>query len=208
MIAATAAVSLYAAIDFRGGGRVYQSLALIPGRVWKGEVWRLVTWAFVEMSAKSLVVACGSLYWFGGDLAARWGQRRFVAFVAMVVLGAGVGTSVIGLVAPRIAWYPHLGGWALGEATLIAWALQFPERRIVIHRVLVVGGPLLAYGTFGFVVLVGVFAGLPPMLPAVLAGTVALLHQDDLRRRIATWRGRRRMEVHGGRPPRGPYATS
>lgn len=192
LIALTLATSLVAAIDARSGGSLYLALALVPAQVWHGQVWRLVTWPLVEGDPWALVFACVTLYWFGGDLVSAWGGRRFARYVAAIVVLAGCGTSVLALVV-RLAWHrPHLGGWALGDALVIAWALQFPERRVRIHGLLVVGGELLAYGTFGFVLLCAAFFGLAPFLPELLAGAGALVYitgtLDRITGALAGWR--------------------
>jgi membrane associated rhomboid family serine protease len=180
LIALTVVTSLLAAIDNRRGGELYELLALAPARVWQGEVWRLVTWTFVEDGPITLVFSCIALYWFGGDLVAAWGQRRFLRFVVAIVLVASVGTSLVGLVSPAAWAYHHIGGWALGDALVIAWALQFPEARLRIYQVLEVGGPILAYGTFAVTVLCVVYYGVAPFLPELLAGGAALYHLRKL----------------------------
>ena len=89
LIAAVFVTSLVAALDARAGGALYDHLALVPMHVWRGQVWRLVTWVLVERSPVSLLFAAIALYRFGGDLVLAWGQGRFGRFVAAIVLIAG-----------------------------------------------------------------------------------------------------------------------
>ena len=86
LIAAVFVTSLVAALDARAGGALYDHLALVPMHVWRGQVWRLVTWVLVERSPVSLLFAAIALYRFGGDLVLAWGQGRFGRFVAAIVL--------------------------------------------------------------------------------------------------------------------------
>jgi membrane associated rhomboid family serine protease len=179
LIGATLVISLAAVIAVRAGVDAYGALALVPGDVWAGEVWRLVTWPLVEASPWGLVSSCIALYYFGGQLAAAWGARRFAAYLGGVALFAGVGTVVLAQVVPGAWMMGHLGGFAMGHALVVAWALQFPDRELRVHVLLSLGGPLLAYGAVAMVVLYAVFVGVAPVLPSLLAGLAALLYMND-----------------------------
>src|SRR3990170_8385570 len=50
----------------------------VPALVTRGELWRLVTWPFVETHPLSLVFGALILWWLGRDLALAWGERRFL----------------------------------------------------------------------------------------------------------------------------------
>lgn len=205
LIAAVFVTSLVAALDARAGGALYDHLALVPMHVWRGQVWRLVTWVLVERSPVSLLFAAIALYRFGGDLVLAWGQGRFGRFVAAIVLIAGVGTAVLALPLGPAWWFPHLGGTALADAVVIAWALQFPEARIRVYQVIEVGGPLLAYGTLGLTVLFAAYYGIAWFLPELLAGVAALAYMNGALPR--SWPGpwRRGDGATGGRgDPHGP----
>jgi membrane associated rhomboid family serine protease len=176
LILVTLVASIVAAVDSRGGGNLYNHLALLPSYIWDGELWRLATWILVESAPIALVSGCISLYWFGGDLVDEWGTARFVRFAAAVVLVAGAGTSVLALALDDVWQYPHLGGVALGSALVIVWALLFPDRRVRVYMVLEVGGPLLAYGTVAITVLFAIFYGIAFVLPELLAEATALAY--------------------------------
>ena len=152
LIALTLLMTLTVALDGGADGELYRWLALSPLQVWRGEVWRLVTWSFVELGPWSLVVGCVSLYWFGTDLVTAWGPRRFAAYVGATLAVAGVGTCVLALALPGAARQLHLGGWALDDALTIAWALQFPERAIQYYGLLLLRHRVLAYSVAGFTV--------------------------------------------------------
>src|SRR5688500_2472338 len=40
---------------------------LTPPQVWKGEIWRLVTWAPLELRPRSLLFGCVAMYFFCPD---------------------------------------------------------------------------------------------------------------------------------------------
>jgi membrane associated rhomboid family serine protease len=216
LIGATLTISLVAVIAVRAGFDAYETLALVPGDVWAGEVWRLATWPLVEASPWGLVSSCIALYYFGGQLAAAWGPRRFMAYLGGIALFAGVGTVVLARIVPGAWMMGHLGGFAMGHALVVAWALQFPEREIRVHVLLSLGGPLLAYGAVAMVVLYAFFVGVAPVLPALLAGVAALAYMNGgfsatarrLRSAIVELRARRRgmSSVDGGRHG-GPFTN-
>src|SRR3989442_671901 len=49
--------------------------ALVPEALAAGQLWRLGTWAFVEVDPINLVFALLVLFWLGRDLSLAWGER-------------------------------------------------------------------------------------------------------------------------------------
>ena len=169
LLAATFALSLGAALADGFG-----ALALVPDRVWRGEVWRLVTWVFAVPGPRALVATAVVLYWFGGELAARWREPSLRRFVAVIVGVAGGGTAALGAMVPMAHHLPYFGALALCDALVIAWALEFPDRRLRVYGVLSIGGPILAYGTAGLTALAAIYFGPVAVLPELLAAITAL----------------------------------
>jgi hypothetical protein len=167
----TLIASIAAVID---GGFVVGWTALAPARVWRGEVWRLVTWVFVEPGPLCLITTCVCIYKFGSDLAYRWGERRFRRFLIEVLGGAAVVTVVLALVSSA-AWRSyHLGGWAVSDALVIAWARQFPDSPVVIYGVIRVNGQNLIRLVIAITAVYAVFGGLFVWAPELLVCAAAL----------------------------------
>ena len=169
LLAATFALSLGAALADGFG-----ALALVPDRVWRGEVWRLVTWVFAVQGPRALVATAVVLYWFGGELAARWREPGLRRFVAAIVGVTGVGTLALTAMIPAARHLPYLGSWALCDALVIAWALEFPDRRLRVYGGLSIGGRALAYGPAGLTALAAIYLGPIVVLPELLAAITAL----------------------------------
>src|SRR5437879_5949077 len=91
-IVATLTCSIIAVLD---GGWLARWFALAPSYVWRGQVWRLVTWPLVEIGPMQLVLTCLAIYKFGGDLAVSWGERRVHRFVLEIVIAAGIVTCLL-----------------------------------------------------------------------------------------------------------------
>jgi len=174
LLAVTVAASLYAAIDARREGDLYARLALIPADVWHGEVWRLVSWPVVDNNPILLVVTCVMLYGFGGELAMVWGTRRFLSYVVAIVTVTGALTCVVALAVPAAWDHPQLGGFALGNALMVAWALQFPERSVQLHSLLEARGTVLAYGTVAMSAFYAMLYGVVDSIPELIAGGAGL----------------------------------
>jgi hypothetical protein len=169
-ITVTVLASIVAAVD---GGWVAGWAALAPSRIWRGELWRLATWVFVEPGPLGLVLTCASIYKFGGELAPRWGERRLQRFMVEVICGAATITTLIALLSDD-AWHIHrLGGWAIGDALVISWARQYPESTLSLYGMLHLRGRELIAVTIGITALFAIFSGPFAMLPELLVCAAA-----------------------------------
>jgi membrane associated rhomboid family serine protease len=189
LIAITLVTSLVGAIGERNGLPLVRLGILSPERVLHGEVWRLVTWVFFELHPYSLIFACLMLYWFGRDLAHKWGPARFLAVYFGFAAGVALATCLIG----RFFWEEaylsaYAGSWPMQEALIIAWALAFPDRQINLYFVLPVGGRALIWITIGGTVLFALYHGFASFLPHFIAEGVMLGYMGQLRRWWLKWR--------------------
>jgi membrane associated rhomboid family serine protease len=156
-IAITLAASIVAFVD---GGLLAAVAGFAPSLIWQGQVWRLLTWVFVEPGPWGLIFTCACIYRFGGDLAPRWGDRRLRRFMIEVLGGAAVVTTLLGLIS-HDAWSMYqLGGWAVGDALVIAWARQYPDAHLVVFYGMVrLRGRDLILAVAGVTVLYALFLG-------------------------------------------------
>jgi membrane associated rhomboid family serine protease len=154
-ITITLAASIVAFVD---GGWLAGLTGFAPSLIWHGQLWRLATWVFVEPGPWGLIFTCACIYRFGGDLATRWGDRRLRRFMIEVLGGAAVVTTLLALIS-SVAWTMYqLGGWAVGDALVIAWARQYPDAHVVVFYgmvrlrgrdlILAVAGVTLLYALF------------------------------------------------------------
>jgi membrane associated rhomboid family serine protease len=166
LIALTLAVSVAGAVADQAGASVREWLVLVPGRVWQGELWRLLSWVFVEIHPLSLIFGCLVLWMFGGELNNAWGPRRFIRLYVGFAVSAGILTCLIARLAwPTLLAVPYATMWPIMETLLIAWAVLYPHRQILFYFVLPVGGRALIWLTVGGTVL---FLYLRPVGPRYL----------------------------------------
>ena len=148
-------------------------LALAPARIWRGELWRLATWVFVEPGALALILTCASIYKFGGDLAPRWGERRLWRFAIEVLGGAAVGTALLALISTGVWHRGYAGGWATCDVLVIAWARQYPDRDLVLYGLVRLSGRNLIAVVIATTCAYAIFAGPLAMAPELLACAAA-----------------------------------
>ncbi len=163
------------------GGWLAGWLALEPARIWRGELWRLATWVFVVPGPFSLLLTCAALYSLGGDLAHRWGDQRLRRLLIEVVGGAAVATTVIALVVEPIWHLRHVGGWAVCDALVIAWARQYPDRVLQLYGLVRLSGQSLIAATIAITCVYAIYAGPFRMAPELLA-CAAAYHYPRARR--------------------------
>lgn len=166
---ATIGLSVVAVVD---GGWLVSKLALIPSRVWLGEIWRLVTWPLIESGPISLILTCVVIFRFGSDLATRWGDRRFQRVMLQIVAAAAVIGVLVATVA-GLARMGRVGGWAVSDAIVILWARQFPTQEVRMYGMTLSGRKLIQL-TIGVTALFAIFGN--PLLMGPELGACALAY--------------------------------
>ncbi len=168
-ITVTVVASLFATFD---GGWLLHWASLAPSKIWHGQIWRLVTWPVIEQGPLGIVVTCIAIYKFGGELAVRWGDRRLRRFTIEVVLAASIVTTLLAGLAGH-TYLVRVGGWAITDALLVAWARQFPYTPVQLYQFLTLQGRQLVMFTVGVAVLFAVYYGPVAMAPELVACAIA-----------------------------------
>jgi rhomboid family protein len=127
-------VAVFILESFSGSSWLITYLALWPlgttGAV-SFEPWQLVTYSFLHASFWHLFVNMFALYMFGGELERLWGIRRFFnLYFASVVAAAG--TQLIFSSLASTPAYPTVGASGGIFGLLLAYAMYFPHRTIVL----------------------------------------------------------------------------
>ena len=194
--------------------------ALQPALVAEGQAWRLVTWPLVAFEPIGLIFACLILMWLGRDLCYAWGPTRYLAVGAGLAAATGAVLTLLGLASGAVGRGLFLGPWALVDALIVAWAILFPSRQVLVMFVLPLGGRQLIWGTVAVTAVFGLMggaAGLLQVLPHFVAMGLAALYMrsrslETAWLRVRYWflslrlgRRRSRFKVVEGRdrePPR------
>lgn len=132
--------------------------ALSPALILRGQLWRLVTWPFVQSDPFALLFGGFMVYWLGEQLAYVWSERRLLGRFLATTVFASVVTTLLALVWSP-ASQPHLGVWPVVNALIVSWAMLYPERQVNIWGVLPLTGKALALVIVGGTLLYGIAAG-------------------------------------------------
>ena len=94
--------------------------------------WQLVTYAFLHAPDNLMHIGFNMLavYMFGPDLERVWGTQRFVVYYFVCVVAAGIAQSLVTLGASDP--YPTLGASGGMFGLLLAYAIYFPQRRLML----------------------------------------------------------------------------
>jgi membrane associated rhomboid family serine protease len=114
-------------------GRFTNALVLNTGDVLHGQVWRLLTYAFLHdpWSIWHILLNMLFLWWFGSDVEDLYGPREFLAFYLTAAFVGGLAFFVSALV-----WMPGdkpavcLGASGAVNAALVLCAIHYPRRII------------------------------------------------------------------------------
>ncbi|MGH8086450.1 MAG: rhomboid family intramembrane serine protease [Lysobacter sp.] len=125
--------------------QVLSEVAMAPFMLWPlggGEVspisqflpWQVLTYAFMHGSFAHLLFNMLALLMFGAPLEHTWGERRFLTFFLVCVLGAAACQLAVG------AWtmsqggdaYPTVGASGGVFGLLLAYGMLFPHQRVML----------------------------------------------------------------------------
>lgn len=104
--------------------------------VYEGQVWRLLTYAFLHGDFFHLFWNMLFLWWFGSELEERYGGKEFAAFYILGAIGGGAGYLLHGAFSTTIYSAPCLGASGAVTALLLLYAFNFPTRTILVMLVL------------------------------------------------------------------------
>lgn len=155
-------ITLIASLADRQGLGATELLVFHRDRLAHGELWRLLTYPWLAASPFGLVVSTVVLYLFGSSQEQLWGTRRFVRFVGLTIVGAGVLAVPLGYLLsallPFVDQPVALGPDAIIDAMLMTMALDAPRSRILFGFVLPLEARTFVWLMVGLDVVNGIMA--------------------------------------------------
>ncbi len=96
--------------------------------------WQLLSYAFLHGGFMHLAFNMLALAMFGAPLEYTWGERRYLAYYLVCVLGAGVCQLLVGswALSNGIAPYPTIGASGGVFGLLLAYGMLFPNQRVML----------------------------------------------------------------------------
>jgi membrane associated rhomboid family serine protease len=115
-----------------GWGWFTEMFLLSPLDVIHGQVWRLLTYAFLHSPDNYWHILFNMLFlwWFGSDLEQLYGQREFLLFYLTSAIVGGL--AYTGVEVLRGQGHPCVGASGAVTALLILYACHFPNRLIYV----------------------------------------------------------------------------
>jgi len=148
--------------------QVYSWAAFSPIPVWKGEVWRLLTYAFLPMGILDWLI---SLFWLSTlvlVLGRIWTGRELWIYSLLSTLVASLMLTVLQQPA-----FPYAGNGAMILALLFAWVRLYGRERIILLGFGEMSVRQAALVLFIVQILILFFTGGPIVTLAMLAGGMA-----------------------------------
>ncbi len=157
--------------------------ALEPVQIWRGELWRLVTWPFFQPDPLSLVLAGLMVWTTGQQLSYAWSERRFALRILQDVVAAAVVSTLAGLVWDRASMIAHVGMWPVVDALFVVSAMMAADSQVSLFGVLPMTGRTFALLITGATVLFavaefrhGIGPGPAAFIPHLAAIGLAWIH--------------------------------
>lgn len=108
--------------------------ALYPLALWPiGEnfmPWQVLTYAFVHSNLPHIGFNMLGVFMFGSDLERLWGPRRYLEFYLFCALAAAVTQLLVTILTG--SHYPTVGASGAVFGLLLAFAMEFPQRRVML----------------------------------------------------------------------------
>jgi membrane associated rhomboid family serine protease len=142
-------------------------------RVLALELWRIVTYPFVESSPYGLILSLIFLWLLGGSFEARWGERDFLRFFILSSIGGALFAIPLSFIIDLILPFRDMGfaeGPSTGlDALLVALALTSPDTNVMFGFVLPIRARTVVLIILGFQLVSGIMTG-AAQLSATLGG--------------------------------------
>ncbi|MBN1960823.1 MAG: rhomboid family intramembrane serine protease [Deltaproteobacteria bacterium] len=163
LLIAILVLSLGASIGERKFGFGISMLDFRIDNVLAGELWRLVTYPFVEGSPFGLILSMIVLWFFGNWFEQRWGARDYIRFFAISSIGAALLAIPLSYIFNFILPFTDLGVAqgpdAALDAMLVAMAFSSADSKILFGFILPMRAKTLVFLLLGIVIIFGIQTG-------------------------------------------------
>src|SRR5664279_2594827 len=92
--------------------------------------WQIITSAFLHGNLTHLLFKMFGVYMFGSDLERVWGPRRFLTYYMICAMSAAAAQMAVTSLSG--AYYPTVGASGAIFGLLLAYAMVFPRRTLML----------------------------------------------------------------------------
>ncbi|MGZ3771099.1 MAG: rhomboid family intramembrane serine protease [Bdellovibrio sp.] len=93
-------------------------------------LWQIISYAFLHGNFMHILFNMFALYMFGGEMESVWGKRRYLTYYFVCVVSAGLTQLAVSSLSG--IYYPTIGASGAVFGLLLAFAIYFPERQIML----------------------------------------------------------------------------
>lgn len=132
--------------SFMGGGTILGYLTLEPGLIiFKGQVWRLLTWVLVPPSSFSIFTAFMLLFYFsvGTNLERTWGNFMYNVYIFGGMIFTVIGAFICYFIAQAGMQAGALAGvgyyfstYYVSMSIFLAYAVTYPDMQILLYFII------------------------------------------------------------------------
>lgn len=108
-------------------------LGLSGNGLFQGLIFQLITYPFIEVQLMGTLFNCLIVWFIGSELESQWGQKIYLRFLLLIVIGVGLIFSLVNLIFffGTPVYFASLHGLSgINFALLIAYSLLFPDRQM------------------------------------------------------------------------------
>ena len=97
-------------------------------------VWQLLTYGFLHGNWPHIIFNMLALFMFGAPLEYTWGQKRYLSYYMVCMVGAGLCQLAVGawMMANGSGGYPTIGASGAIFGLLLAYGMLFPNQRVML----------------------------------------------------------------------------
>jgi membrane associated rhomboid family serine protease len=96
--------------------------------------WQLLTYGFLHGGWSHILFNMLALFMFGAPLEYTWGQKRYLSYYVVCMVGAGLCQLAVGawMMANGSGGYPTIGASGAIFGLLLAYGMLFPNQRVML----------------------------------------------------------------------------
>jgi membrane associated rhomboid family serine protease len=125
--------STYSVLKAVGGFSLVSILGLSANGLFHGLIYQLVTYPFIETQLMSFIFNALIVWFIGSSLEAQWGEKIYLRFLLIIVVGVGLTFSLINLIffyGTPVYFSAIQGLSGVNFALLIAYSCLYPNRQL------------------------------------------------------------------------------
>ena len=158
------------------GFGIFNLLSFRLDMVLHGEIWRILTFAFIPLSTSllSLILSCFFYYWIGTTLEQEWGTAKFTIYYL-----SGAVLTMLGVTLASLFFhvsYSLMGLSYVNLAMFMAFAVLYPDAQVLLFYIIPIKCKWLAYADMGIFLIDILTSAMAHNWANILISVIAILN--------------------------------